>query len=103
MRMNTLYGLLTVQWNLFGVPPADLNQENYGGQRCNRKPRHAPLAVGQHNERGKQWPKRRAGIAAHLKHALRQTMLASGSHMRDARRFRMEYGRPRADQRRRNQ
>ena len=85
------------------VPVPHIVKNCNSQQRSARKPRDAGLSVGQNDERRQQRTGRRADVAAHLEHRLRQSVLASGGHPGDPRGFRMKHGRAGSDQGRRQQ
>jgi hypothetical protein len=77
-----------------------LKENGRGNEANNREPADAALTVRKNDEGRSQRSKCLAKSSAQLKQGLSQTVLPSGRHSRNARRFRMKYGRAQADQNR---
>src|SRR5262249_58484080 len=73
------------------VPVSDVDQQEDAEQRREREPGDARLAVRQHDEGREERTCGCAEVAADLEYRLRETVLATARHARDARGLRVKY------------
>ena len=84
----------------FRIPLADAVEDDRGDRGGGGEPRHRPLTVRYHDQRGEQRPERLPRVAADLEHRLREAEAPARGHPRDPRGFRVKHRRADADHRR---